>query len=76
MRKNSKNKRLNNYIRFTSIAFQMGLTIYLGNLLGEWLDSFYLKENQFYAKVCTLIAVFIAMLSVIIQVSKISKEND
>ena len=54
----------------------MGLIIYLGNLLGEWLDLLYLNKDQLYTKICTLLAVFGAMLSVIVQVSKISKEND
>ncbi|WP_272150871.1 AtpZ/AtpI family protein [Tenacibaculum aiptasiae] len=76
MSKNSKRKPLNKYIRFTTIAFQMGLTIYLGSLLGEWLDTKYPNEGGLYTKVCTLVAVFLAMYSVIQQVTKISKEND
>ncbi|MEX6626831.1 AtpZ/AtpI family protein [Tenacibaculum pacificus] len=73
MDKNKKKKPLSKYIRFTSIAFQMGLTIYLGNKLGEWLDTQYVNENQLYTKICTLVAVFGAMFSVILQVSKLSK---
>ncbi|MBE7651651.1 AtpZ/AtpI family protein [Tenacibaculum finnmarkense] len=68
-----KKKPLSKYLRFTSIAFQMGLTIYLGNKLGEWLDLRYANENELYTKVCTLVAVFGAMFSVISQVSKLSK---
>ncbi len=76
MSKNAKKKPLNKYIRFTSIAFQMGLTIYLGNLLGKWLDSNYNNNGELYSKICTLAAVFLAMFSVILQVTKISKDND
>ncbi|MFD2916999.1 AtpZ/AtpI family protein [Psychroserpens luteus] len=62
------------YIRFTSVAFQMGATIWLGNLLGKWLDS---KYNQdFWESTVTLLSVFIAMYMVIIQVIKVSKEDD
>ncbi|MCD8411156.1 AtpZ/AtpI family protein [Tenacibaculum finnmarkense] len=68
-----KKKPLSKYLRFTSIAFQMGLTIYLGNKLGEWLDLRYANENELYTKMCTLVAVFGAMFSVISQVSKLSK---
>ena len=75
-KKNSSKKPLNKYIRFTGIAIQMGLTIYLGSLLGEWLDSKYPNNNQLYTKICTLVAVFGAMLSVIVQVTKLSKDND
>lgn len=76
MTKNEKKKQLNRYIRFTTMAFQMGLTIYLGNLLGKWLDSKYVAEGEIYSKICTLVAVFLAMFSVIVQVTKISKNND
>ena len=76
MSKELKEKPLNKYIRFTSIAFQMGLTIYLGNLLGKWLDSEYPNDGELYSKICTLAAVFLAMFSVILQVTKISKDND
>ncbi|MFL0100691.1 AtpZ/AtpI family protein [Tenacibaculum maritimum] len=76
MSENSKRKPLSKYIRFTGIAFQIGITIYAGSLLGEWLDNKYPNENQLYTKICTLIAVFAAMFSVIRQVTKISQEND
>lgn len=76
MRKNSKKKPLNKFVRFTGIALQMGLTIYLGSLLGEWLDTKYPNSSQLYTKICTLVAVFAAMLSVIIQVTNLSKDND
>jgi membrane protein DedA with SNARE-associated domain len=76
MSKEPKGKPLNKFIRFTSIAFQMGLTIYLGNLLGKSLDSEYSNDWELYSKICTLVAVFLAMYSVIHQVTKISKNND
>ena len=68
-------KQLNPYIRFTSIAFQMGITIWLGSLLGSWLDINYGSDNQFYFKTITLIAVFIAMYAVIKQVTKITNNQ-
>ena len=71
-----KKKPLNKFIRFSGIAMQMGLTIYLGSKLGEWLDLTYENSSQLYTKICTLVAVFAAITSVIIQVTKLSKEND
>lgn len=67
-------KQLNPYIRFTSVAFQMGATIYLGNLLGKWLDVKYNKD--FWESIVTLFSVFLAIYQVISQVIKISKHND
>ncbi|MGG8496158.1 AtpZ/AtpI family protein [Tenacibaculum sp. TC6] len=76
MSKKTPKKQLNKYVRFSGIAFQMGLTIYLGSLLGKWLDIKYPNDNQLYTKICTLAAVFGAMFSVIRQVTKLSKDND
>jgi len=73
MTKNQSKKPLNKYLQFSGIAIQMGVTIYLGSKLGEWLDSFFLNENQLYFKICTLFAVFLAMYAVIKQVVKLSK---
>ncbi len=67
-------KQLNPYLRFTSVAFQMGATIYLGNLLGKWLDTKY--DKDFWESIITLFAVFLAIYQVISQVIKISKNND
>ena len=54
----------------------MGLTIYLGSLLGEWLDQKYPNDNQLYVKICTLVAVFISMYSVIREVTKLTNKDD
>jgi len=53
----------------------MGLTIYLGSLLGEWLDQKYPNDSELYTKICTLAAVFGAIYSVIRQVIKITDNN-
>ncbi len=71
-----KKKPLNKYVRFTGIAFQMGGTIYLGSLLGNWLDVKFPNEHELYTKICTLAAVFAAMFAVISQVIKITNKND
>ena len=75
MARQSNKKQPNKYIRFTSIALQMGLTIYLGSKLGEWLDQKYNTNNQIYYKVISLIAVGVAMFSVIYQVIKITNKK-
>ncbi|TXE13022.1 AtpZ/AtpI family protein [Seonamhaeicola algicola] len=58
------------------MAIQMGLTIYLGSKLGGWLDVKFPNNNALYTKIVTLVAVFFAMISVIIQVTKISNKNN
>ncbi|MFD1615882.1 AtpZ/AtpI family protein [Gelatiniphilus marinus] len=68
-------KTPNKYIRFTSMAIQMGLTIYLGSKLGEWLDVKFNNSNQLYFKIVSLIAVFMAIFSVIYQVLKLTNKD-
>nr|WP_321221255.1 AtpZ/AtpI family protein [uncultured Psychroserpens sp.] len=69
-----KGKSPSKYIRFTSVAFQMGATIWLGNLFGKWLDTKF--DKDFLESTVTLLAVFMAMYLVIMQVIKVSKEDD
>lgn len=73
--KKPSDKRLNPFIKFSSIALQMGLTIYLGSKLGEWLDVKFNNTNQLYYKIVTLIAVFIAMYAVIKQVLNLTNSD-
>ena len=74
-RKQKSKKQFNPYIRFSSIAIQMGLTIYLGSKLGEWLDVKLENQDQLYYKIVSLLAVFIAIFSVIKQVIKITNKD-
>ncbi|WP_052466994.1 AtpZ/AtpI family protein [Psychroserpens damuponensis] len=69
-----KGKSPSKFLRFTSVAFQMGATIWLGNLLGKWLDTKY--NQEFWESTVTLLSVFISMYLVISQVIKVSKQDD
>ena len=69
-------KEFNPFIRFSSIALQMGLTIYLGSKLGAWLDVKFNNTNELYYKIVTLCAVFIAMYAVIKQVLTLTDKNN
>lgn len=76
MNRNENKKQHNKFLRFTAIATQMGLTIYLGGKLGEWLDSKYINEHQMFTKICAIVAIFASIYSVIKQVNKLSKNDD
>ena len=65
------NAPLKNWAKFSTIALQMGLIIFLSNKLGVWLDQKF--EYTFFTNTCTLIGVFFAMLSVIQSVKQINK---
>lgn len=55
----------------SGIAIQMGATIYLGNLLGEWLDLKF--EKTYLEDTLTLLAVFLSMYLVIKKVINLNK---
>ncbi|MFN5985176.1 MAG: AtpZ/AtpI family protein [Fluviicola sp.] len=76
IKKNKSTNKVNTYLRFTGLAFQMGLTIYLMSLLGNWLDFKYPSNLINYTKVLTLFAVFGSTFSIIRQVIKLGKEED
>ena len=69
-KKDSQKKPLNKALQLSSAGLQMGLTIYLGFLLGEWLDTKF--ETTFLTETTTLVAIFLAMYSLIKQANKIN----
>lgn len=69
-KKESQKKPLNKAIKLSGAGLQMGLTIYLGFLLGEWLDVKF--ETTFLTETVTLVAIFISMYSLIKQANKIN----
>ena len=73
---NKPEKRLNPFLRFTSIGLQMGLTIYLGSELGKWLDVKYSNEQQLYYKIVSLLAIFLAIFTVIRQVLNLTNKDN
>jgi membrane protein DedA with SNARE-associated domain len=69
--KNTQKKPLNKAIQLSGAGLQMGLTIYLGFLLGKWLDTKF--ELTFLTETITLLAIFLAMYSLIKQANKINE---
>ncbi len=69
--KNTQKKPLNKAIQLSGAGLQMGLTIYLGFLLGKWLDTKF--ELTFLTETITLLAIFLATYSLIKQANKINE---
>ena len=59
--KKDYNKTLNTAARLSGSAIQMGATIYLGNLLGSWVENKY--EFSFAEELITFIAIIIIFIS-------------
>ncbi|WP_196885648.1 AtpZ/AtpI family protein [Aureivirga sp. CE67] len=71
-----KKKQLNNYIRFSAMGLQMGVTIAAGAIFGQWLDKKYPNSYQIYTVIFSLLAVFASIYNIVRQVLKISKKKD
>lgn len=75
MTKNHKSN-YNVYVRFSTIALQMGATIFAGAYLGKWLDSKYPMDKNWFTIVFTLLSVAFAMVNLLRQLNRINKEED
>jgi membrane protein DedA with SNARE-associated domain len=62
------------WMRFAGVAMQMGVIIWLGHLLGAYLDKRASREDELYHNIVTLSAVFLAMALVIREVLKLGKD--
>ena len=62
-------------LRFSSLGFQMAITIGLGAWGGNYLDSKYQTEKPYYTIVCILVSIAIAMYQVIREVKNINRSN-
>lgn len=71
----SNKKQANKWLVFMNIPFQMGLIIFLGVMLGQWLDEKFKIEGSVLTIVFSLLAVFIALYNVIRQVNKMSNDK-
>jgi membrane protein DedA with SNARE-associated domain len=69
--KKIQKKPLNKAIQLSGAGLQMGFTIYVGFLLGEWLDE--KLELTFLTETITLFAIFLAMYALIKKANKINE---
>jgi len=70
--KSPKKKPLNQFLKYSNLALQMGATIGLGAFLGMQLDDHFEKESLFTI-ILSLIAVFGVLYQIITQVTRINK---
>lgn len=70
-----KTNNTNKWLVFTSIPFQMGITIYVFYKIGGWLDKKLLIHDEWGTKIVTLLGIFAAMYQVISQVNKLNKDG-
>lgn len=64
------------YIRFSSIAIQMGIVITAGAIGGQWLDEKQGNEFPIWTLILTLFAIFASLYQIIREVIKMGKDED
>lgn len=60
-RQPNKKKYLNQYLKYSTIGFQMIAVVVAGALLGDWLDDKYNPDGKLYTVICSLLAIFLAL---------------
>ena len=70
-----KKNQLHKYFALTGVAFQMGITIYLGAFFGKKLDAHF-DSNKTYTLILTLLALVISIWSVLSQLKRINNKYD
>jgi len=65
----------NPFLRFSGLAFQMGILIGLGAWGGTELDAYYQNEKPVFTIILCLAAIAISLYLVIREASKLSKDD-
>jgi len=71
-----KEPKKSDYLRYSSLGFQMAITIGLFAWLGNFLDEKYKTEDPYYSIACILFGIAVALYQVIKEVISLSKDND
>ena len=73
--KGRKSDRFKNYLKFSSLAIQMGVLITLAALGGDWLDESQENEFPIWTLIFILLAIFGSLYQIIRAVIKMSKDD-
>ncbi|MES2798656.1 MAG: AtpZ/AtpI family protein [Bacteroidota bacterium] len=74
--KDNKSKGASSILRFSSLGLQMGITIWLASVFGKWLDGKYPSASISWFKIITIFAVFGTITSAIVQLIRMSNEEE
>ena len=61
MEKNTQKKQRNKFLKYTGLAFQLGLTILVFTFLGGWLDDKYQTNDPWFTIAFSLSGVVIGL---------------
>lgn len=69
------NSAFKKWARFSGIGFQLGATIWLGSIVGKWVDEKWPVEGVSWFNIITLLSIGLGMYAVIKEVLKITNDN-
>ena len=67
------NEGVNKFVRFSTLAFEMGIIIFCGTYGGVWLDDYFELNTPVFTIVLSLFSVFTSLYLVIKQVNNANK---
>lgn len=71
-----KEPKKSDYLKYSSIGFQMAITIGLFAWLGNYLDEKYQTDDPYYSIACILFGIAVALYQVIKEVISLSKDDN
>lgn len=60
-----KKKPLNNYIKYSNYAFQMGIIIFIFMIIGHNIDNYLNNERAYFTAFFSILGVFFSILQLI-----------
>lgn len=75
MKERKKEHKVNKWLVFTAMPFQMGITIYLFHRVGVWLDGYFEVAGEWWMKGMTMLGVVASLYQFIKQVNYLNKNE-
>ncbi len=75
MRESKPDKKINKWLVFTTMPFQIGATIYLFYWIGTWLDGKYGVEGGWWSKGLAMLGIIVSLYQFIRQANRMSKDE-
>ena len=69
-----KKSNTNNFLRLSGVGMQMGVTIFLGAKIGQWLDAKYPSDKNWFTLILTTLFFGIALYNLLRQLKNINKD--
>ena len=66
----SDQRGIKDYVKYSTFAIQMGITVFLGAYLGKYLDGEYPAEKKWFTMVFTILAVGLALFNLLRQLKR------